>query len=89
MKPGSIASRGSVAAPDGVSHAYTSVTFSQAHVKKAHEYRQHARECRDLARRMSNEEERRQLLGMADRWDLLAVQRERLLELHGDEDAVS
>jgi hypothetical protein len=51
-------------------------------MKKAHDYRQHASECRALARKARSEEERQQLLTMAATWDILAVERERRV---GDE----
>jgi len=49
-------------------------------VKKASEYRQHAEECRALSRSSRNDEHRSQLLKMAETWDNLAAERERLLE---------
>lgn len=48
-------------------------------MKKVSEYRQHARECRVLAARMGQEENREQLLAMAAPWDLLAEERARVL----------
>ena len=48
-------------------------------MKKTHDYRQHANECRALARKARSEEERQQLLTMASTWDILAVERERRL----------
>jgi hypothetical protein len=50
-------------------------------MKKASEYREHARECRELAALMAEPENRRQLLDMAESWDLLAEERERLIRL--------
>jgi hypothetical protein len=44
-------------------------------MKKASEYLKHAEECRALARRMENGEQRDQLLKMAETWDQLAQQR--------------
>ena len=46
-------------------------------MKKTEDYRQHASECRALARKARSEEERQQLLTMAATWDILAVERER------------
>jgi len=46
-------------------------------MKKAQDYRQHASECRALARKARSDEERQQLLTMAATWDILAVERER------------
>jgi len=46
-------------------------------MKKAQDYRQHASECRALARKARSDEERHQLLTMAATWDILAVERER------------
>ena len=48
-------------------------------MKKAAEYRQHARECRALALNVRTEEQRSQLITMADTWDALAAERERML----------
>ncbi len=44
-------------------------------MKKASEYRQHAEECRDLARRAKEAEHRDMLLNMAATWDSLAAER--------------
>jgi hypothetical protein len=49
-------------------------------VKKASEYRQHAQECRALARNAKADEHRIHLLNMADTWENLAVERERMLQ---------
>lgn len=51
-------------------------------MQKVSEYREHARECRKLASMMREPEGRAQLLHMADSWDLLAEERERLVRLH-------
>jgi 2-oxo-4-hydroxy-4-carboxy--5-ureidoimidazoline (OHCU) decarboxylase len=51
-------------------------------MKKASEYRLHARECRDLAGKMDDESQRRQLLEMAAHWDKLAVDRVELIRNH-------
>lgn len=48
---------------------------------KVSEYRQHAEECRALAAKMTNREEREQLLAMAATWDRLAEERVQTLEL--------
>jgi len=48
-------------------------------VKKASEYRQHAQECRALARTTQTDDHRAQLLKMAETWETLATERERLL----------
>ena len=45
-------------------------------MKKASEYRQHAEECRALARSMTDAAQRDQLLKMAETWDRLAAERE-------------
>ena len=50
-----------------------------AEVKKASEYRQHAAECRVLARKAISPEERDQLLNMAATWEQLAIEREALI----------
>jgi len=47
-------------------------------MRKISEYRQHAGECRALAAMMPSGEQRDQLLGMAETWDRLAEERERL-----------
>jgi hypothetical protein len=51
-------------------------------LKKASEYTQHAHECRVLARNAQNEEQRIQVLKMAETWDSLAVERTRLVRDH-------
>ena len=50
-------------------------------MKKASEYRQHAEECRALARQMQGEQ-REQLLEMARTWDQLAADRSELVRRH-------
>jgi hypothetical protein len=45
-------------------------------VKTAAEYRQHANECRGLAKQMPSSELREQLLAMAETWERLAEDRE-------------
>ena len=45
-------------------------------MRKIEEYKQHANECRQLATASSNEESRRQLLGMAETWENLARDRD-------------
>lgn len=49
-------------------------------MKKSVKYRAHAEECRALARNTQNEEQRKQLLELAETWGLLAVERERTAE---------
>jgi len=44
-------------------------------MKKASEYRQHGKECRELAARSSNSEHRAALIKMAETWDKLARNR--------------
>ncbi|MGA0607906.1 hypothetical protein ACO2Q0_18095 [Phenylobacterium sp. VNQ135] len=51
-------------------------------MKKASEYRAHAQECRALAAAMDSEEQRRQLLEMAEHWDQLAADRAQLVRNH-------
>ena len=51
-------------------------------MKKASEYRQHAQECRDLARHMPEGEQRKQLLEMAATWENLARERSDLVRRH-------
>ena len=61
-------------------------------MKKASEYREHAQQCRDLAKRMTLGEQRDQLLDMAVTWEKLAAERSDLVRRHpelsiGDEHA--
>jgi hypothetical protein len=51
-------------------------------MKKAHEYREHAEECRKLAQRMRTDEGRDELLKIAAHWDELAEGREDLIRNH-------
>lgn len=51
-------------------------------MKKASEYRLHAKECRDLAAKMASPEQRGQLLEMADHWEQLARDRAELIAKH-------
>jgi hypothetical protein len=44
-------------------------------MKKVSEYREHAEECRTLARRSKAPEDREMLLNMAATWDSLAEER--------------
>jgi hypothetical protein len=46
-------------------------------MKKADEYRAHAAECIAMARKDQDEEHKRQLLKMAETWEMLAIHRER------------
>lgn len=46
-------------------------------MKKASEYRDHARECREIAASMPPGEPRERLLEMARLWDSMAEERER------------
>lgn len=51
-------------------------------MRKASEYRQHADECRLLAKRMDSGEQRDQLLTMAATWEQLAQERSDLVRRH-------
>ena len=51
-------------------------------MKKASEYRQHAEECRALARSMPAGKDRDQLLAMSATWDNLATERSKLVQRH-------
>jgi hypothetical protein len=51
-------------------------------MKKASEYRQHAEECRAMARTMVSGEHQDQLLEMAATWDRLAAERSDLVRRH-------
>ena len=53
-------------------------------MKKVQDYRQHADECRILARKARTDEERLQLMTIATTWDTLAEERERLLKDNAD-----
>jgi bacterioferritin (cytochrome b1) len=55
------------------------LTFS---MKKASEYREHARECRGLAANMDSDEQRALMLQMAEHWEKLAADRLVLIEKH-------
>lgn len=48
-------------------------------MKLARDYRLHAQECRALARSAQNEEQRTQLLKMAEAWENFALERERMV----------
>lgn len=52
-------------------------------MKKASEYRQHARDCRALAVGMAGER-RQQLIEMAETWEKLADERADLIRRHPD-----
>lgn len=53
-------------------------------MKKASEYRQHAKECRTLAAKMETSADREQLLAMAAHWEQLAQDRIALVRKHPD-----
>lgn len=53
-------------------------------MKKASEYRAHARECRDLAAKMETQPDREQLLAMAAHWDQLARDRIEMVRKYPD-----
>ncbi len=48
-------------------------------MNKAKDYREYARECRMIARGSRKEQERAQLEQMAQTWEALATERERML----------
>ena len=52
-------------------------------MKQATEYRQHAAECRKLSLGSKTEEERQQLLHMAEAWEQMAEHRERVIAREG------
>ena len=54
-------------------------------MKQPSEYRLHAQECRTLARNAQTEEQRTQLLKMAEAWDNFAAERERLMRTQDGE----
>ncbi|MER2264642.1 hypothetical protein, partial [Methylobacterium oxalidis] len=49
-------------------------------------YRKHAEECRVLAKQMPEGEQRNQLLEMARTWDILGLERERLVRIQPELD---
>ena len=51
-------------------------------MKKASEYRQHAKECRNLAKGLAPGDQRDQFLKMAATWDKLASDRSELVRRH-------
>jgi hypothetical protein len=51
-------------------------------MKKASEYRAHARECRDLAAKMEKAADREQMLSIAAHWEQLARDRANLIRKH-------
>ena len=51
-------------------------------MKKASEYRQHAEECRSLAKGLPVGDQRDQLLKMAETWETLAADRTTLVLRH-------
>jgi hypothetical protein len=56
-------------------------------MKTAAEYREHAEQCRLLARQTNEPSQREQLLRMAQTWDKLAETRERASKEGGPPDA--
>ena len=59
-----------------------SYVLTSENLTKAAAYRRHARECHTLARHAQNEDQRLQLLVMAETWESLAVEREAKLLLN-------
>lgn len=51
-------------------------------MKKASEYRLHAKECRELAAAMASPNQREQMLQMAEHWEKLAADRVDLITRH-------
>lgn len=51
-------------------------------MKKASEYRAHAKECRELAAQMGSDQQRELMLRMADHWEKLADDRAALIRRH-------
>ena len=47
-------------------------------MKKTEDYLKHAQECRGLAKQIESGQQRDQLLKMAETWEVLAAERERL-----------
>jgi hypothetical protein len=50
-------------------------------MKTAEEYREHAQECRRLAKHALTRQEREQLVTMAETWETLAIERARTLHI--------
>jgi hypothetical protein len=46
-------------------------------VEKLNQYREHARQCRELAQQMQHADQRKQLILMAETWEKLAEDRAR------------
>ena len=57
-------------------------------MKKASEYRDHAQACRELARTSRNTDERAQLQHLAQTWEGLALDRERIVREQAALDAM-
>jgi monoamine oxidase len=55
-------------------------------MKKVSEYDAHAAECRKMASQMSNPEHRKQLIEMAETWDMLAQARAKQLKREQNND---
>ena len=55
-------------------------TEQNARMKKIEDYREHAAECRDLARRSRTQADRDMLLNMATTWEALAAGRAKTIE---------
>jgi hypothetical protein len=62
-----------------VVNAWAASKSGGGELKKASEYRQHAEECRMLARNAASPEHKAMLENMAATWESLAVERERRL----------
>ena len=71
--------RGYSAVDQGGSWTPPSWRNREEFMKQAVEYRQHAAECRKLALGAKSEEERHQLLHMAQAWEQLAEHRDRVV----------
>ena len=51
-------------------------------MRKIQDYKKHAEECRQLARKTAPGEHRDQLLNMAQTWEALATERDREIKIH-------
>lgn len=51
-------------------------------MKKASEYRQHAKQCRRLASQMDSGEQREQLMTIGVQWERMAADRSALIRRH-------
>jgi hypothetical protein len=68
--------------PGSSLEGFAGVCVFRGAMRKASEYRQHAKECRDLAVQMDSADQRALMLQMAEHWDTLAADRVALIRKH-------